>query len=192
VGAPLQHFVSTPCPHAWSATLRLHTLSLRFVESNRRADGWLFVLVLVLVLVLEPRYCRYCRYCRRVATGIDRWRQDRWPATNAAQSGADIPVCARPRGQTGMSAPHYHAPSQRLAGTASPHLCWRAFAEAHQTLDPHRPQPPPATPVEAGCRRCRQAMTNGACYRRGDTAYCLLPTAPAYCYSPTLPAFLIS
>jgi hypothetical protein len=36
------------------------------------------------------------------------------------QSGADIPVCAGMRGQTGMSAPHYHAPSLRPAGTASP------------------------------------------------------------------------
>ena len=28
------------------------------------------------------------------------------PLRNLPQSGADIPVCARPRGQTGMSAPH--------------------------------------------------------------------------------------
>ena len=37
------------------------------------------------------------------------------PLRERPQSGADIPVCARPRGQTGMSAPHYHAPSLRLA-----------------------------------------------------------------------------
>ena len=33
VGASHLHFVSTPCLHALSDTLRLHTLSLRFVES---------------------------------------------------------------------------------------------------------------------------------------------------------------
>ena len=62
------------------------------------------------------------------------------PLRELPQSGADIPVCARPRGQTGMSAPHYHAPSLRLAGTASPHLCWRAFAEAFPALDDRRRQ----------------------------------------------------
>jgi hypothetical protein len=72
---------------------------------------------------------------------IDRWRQDRWPSTNAAQCGADIPVCARLRGQTGMSAPHYHAPSRAgLAGTASPYLCLRAFAGAVPVLDDNRPR----------------------------------------------------
>ncbi len=54
--------------------------------------------------------------------------------------GADIPVCARPRGQTRMSAPHYHAPSLRLAGTASPHLCLRAFSGATPALDDSRRQ----------------------------------------------------
>ena len=37
-----------------------------------------------------------------------------------------------------MSAPQYHAPSLRLAGTASPHLCWRAFADASPALDDNR------------------------------------------------------
>ena len=36
------------------------------------------------------------------------------------------------------SAPQYHAPSLRLAGTASPHLCWRAFADASPALDDNR------------------------------------------------------
>jgi len=39
-----------------------------------------------------------------------------------------------------MSAPHYHAPSLRLAGTASPHLCLRALAGASPTLDDSRRQ----------------------------------------------------
>ncbi len=39
-----------------------------------------------------------------------------------------------------MSAPHYHAPSLRLAGTASPHLCLRAFAAAFPELDDSRRQ----------------------------------------------------
>ena len=60
------------------------------------------------------------------------------PLRELPRSGADIPVCARPRGQTGMSAPQYHAPSLRLAGTASPHLCWRAFADASPALDDNR------------------------------------------------------
>ena len=34
------HLVSTPCLHAWSATLRLHTSSLRFVESEREGGWW--------------------------------------------------------------------------------------------------------------------------------------------------------
>ena len=57
------------------------------------------------------------------------------------QSGADIPVCARPRGQAGMSATHYHAPSLRLAETASPHLRLRAFARASPALDDRRRHP---------------------------------------------------
>ena len=36
------------------------------------------------------------------------------------------------------SAPQYHAPSLRLAGTASPHLCWRASAGAYPALDDTR------------------------------------------------------
>ena len=40
-----------------------------------------------------------------------------------------------------MSAPQYHAPSLRLAGTASPHLCLRAFARATLALDDSRRQP---------------------------------------------------
>jgi hypothetical protein len=57
------------------------------------------------------------------------------PLRELHQSGADIPVCARTRGQTGMSAPHYHTPALRLAGTASPHLRLRAFARASPALD---------------------------------------------------------
>ncbi len=39
-----------------------------------------------------------------------------------------------------MPAPHYHAPSLRLAGTASPHLCLRAFARPSPALDNRRQQ----------------------------------------------------
>ncbi len=60
------------------------------------------------------------------------------PLRELSQSGADIPVCALPRGQTGMSAPQSHAPSLRLAGTASPYLSWRAFAGANPALDDSR------------------------------------------------------
>jgi hypothetical protein len=63
------------------------------------------------------------------------------PLRELPQSGADIPVCARPRGQAGMSATHYHAPSLRLAETASPHLRLRAFARASPALDDRRRHP---------------------------------------------------
>ena len=63
------------------------------------------------------------------------------PLRELHQSGADIPVCARTRGQTGMSAPHYHTPALRLAGTASPHLRLRAFARASPALDDRRRHP---------------------------------------------------
>ena len=76
------------------------------------------------------------RYGRLGGTG----RMARFCISCPTQCGADIPVCARPRGQTGMSAPHYHAPSLRLAETASPHLCLRAFAEASPALDDNRRQ----------------------------------------------------
>ncbi len=62
------------------------------------------------------------------------------PLRELPQSGADIPVCAGLRGQTEMSAPHYHTPSLRLAGTASPHLCWRALAGASPALHDNRRQ----------------------------------------------------
>jgi hypothetical protein len=98
-------------------------------------------------LVLEPRNCRNCRglagdspYSHDYIPPLQGWsvfaslpRALPWAGMfrpfRAAQSGADIPVCARPRGQTGMSAPQYHAPSLRRARTASPfYLCWRASA----------------------------------------------------------------
>jgi hypothetical protein len=39
-----------------------------------------------------------------------------------------------------MSAPQYHAPLLRLAGTASPHLRLRAFASAFPALDDNQRQ----------------------------------------------------
>ena len=65
----------TPCPHTLSphlvSTPCLHTLSPHFVPTlcrkrkrKRQRCPRLGYFVLVLVLVLEPRYCRYCRNCR--------------------------------------------------------------------------------------------------------------------------------
>ena len=87
------------------------------VESDRGSCGWV-------LFVLEPRYCRDCRW----VAGDSPFFQDYIPPLQgssvfaslpralpwagmfrpfrAAKSGADIPVCARIRGQTGMSAPH--------------------------------------------------------------------------------------
>ena len=70
------------------------------------------------------------------------------------QCGADIPVCARLRGQTGMSAPHCHAPSLRQAGTATP--CAGALSRelpCHPT--PIAPRRPPSPPIGAGNRQHR-------------------------------------
>ena len=99
--------------------------------------GGLFVLVLVLVLETAGRVDRY----RRVSTGTMETMKMNESNTPVPQCGADIPVCTGLRGQAGMPAPHYHAPSLRLAGTASPHLCWRAFAEASQRRDDNRRRP---------------------------------------------------
>jgi len=77
-----------------------------------------------------PVLARFCRSC--------------------PQSGADIPVCAPGCGQTGMSAPHCHTPSLRLAGKAAPYLCWRASAEVSTALDDSRRQ---STTIDDGLHR---------------------------------------
>ena len=76
------------------------------------------------------------------------------PLRDLPQSGADIPVCARPQRQTGMSAPQSHAPSLRQAGTATP--CAGALSRelpCHPT--PNAPRRPPSPPIGAGNRQHR-------------------------------------
>ena len=108
------------------------------------------------------------------------------------QSGADIPVCAGLRGQAGMPATHCHAPSLRLAGTASPYLRLRASAEiSPDTRPPATPADPHRPPSRLAVDGVDTSPTIGACDCQHRHCllpllycHCLppLPTATAYCY----------
>ncbi len=173
-------------------TLRLNSLSLRFVESQRRGDRragvWIFV------LVLEPRDCRDCRSCRDcrlVSTGIDRWRQDRWPSINTApewrghsclraSTRADRNVCPTiPRSIAAASRDGFALP-------ALPRLCrnFPCIRAPSTTADPHRP--PSRLAVDT-------STTSGACYQRYRHCLPPLPTAPpATAYRHCLPPLPVS
>jgi len=64
------------------------------------------------------RYCRNCRYCRYCRRGGKRplARETKDEQTLVPPVAAALAFCS--------------VPSVRLAGTASPYLCWRAFAGA--------------------------------------------------------------
>jgi hypothetical protein len=128
----LLHLGSTPCLLHLVSTLCLYALSRSEEEAAELSRTRL------IVLVLEPTgtagTAGTADGYRQVSPGGD--RNDDHPRM-LPQCGADIPVCARPRGQAGMPAPHYHAPSLRLAGTASPHLCWRSRGNSPATR--HQP-----------------------------------------------------
>ena len=114
------HLVSTPCPHTLSPhivstpclfTLRLNTLFLRFVESDRITGGLIFVFV----LVLDPG--------TTATTGTTGARRGKRLLARGYEDEQTLvpPVAA--------GSASFAVPCVRLAGTASPHLCWHASAE---------------------------------------------------------------
>ena len=149
------------------------TVSRRGKRPHRLTVQHALVLVLVLVLERASTTGTADRY-RQVSTGDDRIDGH---LRMGPQSGADIPVCAGRRGQAGMPAPHCHAPSLRLAGTASPCACapLRELALHPTPIDPGRP---PSTPIEADCRRHRPHH-HPACATRSNLRTSALTYAPA-------------
>ena len=196
--APCPHLVSTPCPHTCLFTLRPHTcptpclftlrrrtLSYALSKAKAQATEAQRPGLIVLVLVLGPRYyryCRACRYCRRVSTGIDRYRQVATGSMTIAEDGAPVwRGYSRLRGQARRQECLPHITAHRCASRDGLALRWRASAgtslpDPSTTADPIDPGQPQSTTIEACERRPRRLSK------------CLLPLPTA---SP-LPAFLPS
>ena len=133
VGAPRLHLVPALCLHALSATLRLHTSSLRFVEGDRGADGWvIFVLVLVLEAAGTADPAGTAGGWRPIPTAMPHYSPGLSSRGGVAASTSAMPVLCPPF--TAGSAP----PSPRLR--ASVPLCLRerkpaAFDEGDKVSD---------------------------------------------------------